>query len=120
MAEIHGFLARVTLALVLVTTAWCFRLLATRQPIGNTIIGGLVWVVGLLAVSALAGAVTAVVSGVPKDILHVVYGALAVPILPIAWAIGRSQPDGRRVVMVLTVASVIQVIVVVRLFMTGG
>ena len=120
MSEIHGFLARIVLVLVLATTAWSIGLLATRRPIRPMIVGGLVWVAGLLIVTAVLGAITAVTSHPPKDLLHFVYGALVITVLPIAWAIGRSRPDARRAVVVLSVASVVQVILVVRLFATGG
>ena len=120
MAEIHGFLARITLVLVLVTTAWSLGLLATRRSIQPALIGGLLWVVGLLAVTSLLGALTAATTHLPKDLLHLVYGALAIVVLPIAWAIGRSRQDPRRVVIVLAVASVVQAVLVLRLFQTGG
>jgi hypothetical protein len=120
MAEIHGFLARIVLVLVLVTAAWSIGLLATRRPIRPAIVGGLIWVAGLLVLTTLVGAVTALTSHVPKDLLHLVYGALVLTVLPIAWAIGRSRADARRAVLVLSVASVVQVILVVRLFATGG
>ncbi len=120
MAEIHGFLARITLVLVLVTAAWSVGLVATHRPMRPAIVGGLIWVGGLLVVTSLLGALTAATTHLPKDLLHLVYGALAIAVLPIAWAIGRSRRDARRVVLILAVACVVQVILVLRLFQTGG
>ncbi len=120
MAEVHAFLARIALVLVLVTAAWAGWLLASRRPMRPAIVGGLIWVVGLLVLTSLLGAVTAVTAHPPKDVLHLVYGALALSVLPIAWAAGRSRSDPRRVVIVLAVACVVQLILVVRLFQTGG
>jgi hypothetical protein len=120
VAEIHGFLARIALVLVLGTAAWAVALIATRRPMGPAIAGGLIWVVLMLVLTSLLGAVTALTVRPPRDFLHLVYGALAVSVLPIAWAVGRSRSDARRVVIVLAVACVVQLILVVRLFQTGG
>jgi len=120
MAEIHGFLARVTLVLILATTAWSGLLLATRRPIRPALVGGLIWVVGLLGLTGLMGALAAVTTDPPKDPLHVVYGVLALAVLPGAWAIGRSQADSRGAARVLVVASLVLLILVVRLFQTGA
>lgn len=120
MAELHGFLARVALVLILATTAWSGLLLATRRPVPPALVGGLIWVVGLLGLSGLAGVIAALSSGPPRDPLHLVYGALALAVLPGAWAISRSRPDARTTVRVLAVGSVVLIILVVRLFQTGG
>ena len=120
MADIHGFLARVTLALVLVTAAWSLVLLATRRPLRPSLVGGLVWVVGLLGLTSLLGVLVWATTHPPKDLLHLVYGVLAISVLPGAWALGRSRPDARRQVLVLAVASIVLAILVLRLFQTGG
>ena len=120
MAEAHGFVARIGLVLVLVTTAWALGLLATHRPMRPAIVGGLIWVAILLALTCVLGAATALSVHPPKDFLHLVYGALALSVLPIAWVVGRSRPEARRVVIVLSVACVVQLILVVRLFQTGG
>lgn len=120
MAEIHGFLARVTLVLILATTAWSGLVLVTRRPIRPALVGGLIWVVGLLGMTGLVGALAAVTTDPPKDPLHLVYGVLALTVLPGAWAISRSRVDARGTTRVLAVASVVQLILVARLFQTGG
>jgi hypothetical protein len=120
VAEVHGLLARVTLVLVLMTAAWSGAILVTGRPIRPALVGGLVWVVLLLAGTALLGAVVAITAHAPKDPLHLVYGTLAVVVMPGAWSIARAGHDSRRRVIVLAAASVVQIILVVRLFQTGG
>ncbi len=120
MAEVHGLLARVTLVLVLITAAWSGAILVTGRPVRPALVGGLIWVVLLLAGTALLGAVVAITAHAPKDPLHLVYGTLAVVVLPGTWWIVRAAYDSRRPVIVLAVASVVEIILVVRLFQTGG
>jgi len=120
MAEIHALSARIVLVLVLVTAAWSVVVAATRRPVGAALAGGLVWVVVMIAASGLLGVVTALVGSPPADPLHLVYGVLAVLVLPGTWAITRNRADPRRTALILGVASIVQVILVVRLFQTGG
>ncbi len=122
MAEIHGLAARIALLLVFLTTAWSAVLLVTRRPVQPILVGGLVWVAILLGASGLLGILSALTVAPPSDALHVVYGVLAIAVLPGAWAIARAgaRDDARRTVVVLVVASVVQLILVFRLFQTGG
>jgi hypothetical protein len=120
MAEVHGLLGRVVLVLVLVTAAWAGALVAARRPVQPALVGGLVWVVILVWLTGLLGVAEAVAVGAPDDALHIVYGGLTALVLPGAWAIARTRPDPRRTALVVAVASIVQVILVVRLFQTGG
>lgn len=120
MAEFHGLAARITLALVLVISGWAVMLAVTRRSIPPILLGGLVWALIMLALSGLAGVATALAVAPPGDPLHIVYGLLAVAVLPGAWGIAGLRRDPRRTVVVLAIASVVLLILVVRLFQTGG
>lgn len=120
MAEIHGLVARVVLVLVLVTAVWSIGVVASRRPVGAALAAGFAWVVVMVAASGLVGIVTAILGGPPADPLHVVYGVLALSLMPGAWAIARTRAEPRRTAVILTVAAIVQVILVVRLFQTGG
>jgi hypothetical protein len=120
MAEIHGLAAQITLVLVVVLGAWAVWLAATRRSIRPAIIGGLAWAVILLVATGLVGATIAVTKGPPKDPLHLVYGLLAISVLPGAWGIARLRDDARRSAMVLAIAMIVLLILVLRLFQTGG
>jgi hypothetical protein len=120
MAEIHALAARIVLVLVIVIAAWSVVLVAGRRPIRPALVGGLAWIVVLVAATGLLGIANAAAAGWPSDPLHIVYGVLAALVLPGAWAISQARPEPRRTVLVLAVASVVQVILVIRLFQTGG
>ena len=120
MADVHGLLARVVLVLAVVTVAWSAIIVAGRRSIRPALVGALVWIVILVIATGLLGVADAAATGVPSDPLHIVYGILAAFVLPGAWAIARTRPDPRRTALVVAIASVVQVILVVRLFQTGG
>ena len=120
MAEVHGLLARVVLVLVVVTAAWSVVLAAGHRPVRPALVGGLVWIVILAVATGLLGVANAVAAGAPGDPLHIVYGVLATLVMPGAWAIAQTRPGPQRTAPVLAVASIVQVILVVRLFQTGG
>lgn len=120
MAEVHALVARIVLVLVLITGAWSIGVAASRRSVGAALAGGLVWVVIMVAASGLVGIVTAILGSPPADPLHIVYGVLTVLVMPGAWAIARTRSDPRRTALVVAVASIVQVILVVRLFQTGG
>jgi hypothetical protein len=89
--------------------------LATYRILDRLILAQLA--VGALA--ATAGAATATSSAPPRDVLHLLYGALAV-IVPVAvrvWAQGRAA---RSVGRSVAVAALIALGATVRSFMTGS
>ncbi|MDH4141565.1 MAG: hypothetical protein OEV61_03050 [Chloroflexota bacterium] len=120
MAEFHGLAAQVSLVLAIGLGAWAVLLALTKRPLTPMLVGGLVWLVLLLVVTGLLGATSALAQTPPSDPLHIVYGLLAASVFPGAWAIARSQGQPRRTVIVLAVASVVELILVFRLFQTGG
>jgi hypothetical protein len=120
MAEIHGLAAQVTLVLVVVLSAWAIWLAGTRRSIRPAIVGGLAWTVILLVATSLVGATIALTKAPPKDPLHLVYGLLALSVLPGAWGIARLRDDARRTTIVLAIAMIVLLILVFRLFQTGG
>ncbi|HEX9551334.1 MAG TPA: hypothetical protein VF971_09585 [Candidatus Limnocylindrales bacterium] len=120
MAEIHGLLARIVLALALLTAAWAVVLLVARRPLGTALVAGLAWLAVLVAAAGLLGLVVALTIGVPGDPLHIVYGLLAAVVLPGAWVAARGRSNPSRSTLVIGVALVVEVILVVRLFQTGG
>lgn len=120
MADVHGLLARIVLVLGVMTAGWAAIVVAGRRPVQPALVGGLAWVVILVVATGVVGVAEAAATGAPSDPLHVVYGILAALVLPGAWAIARTRPDPRRTALVAAVASVVQIILVVRLFQTGG
>lgn len=120
MAEIHGLAARVTLLVAILIAAWSIGLAIARRPIPTLLQGGLVWAVVLIAVSGLLGVLVALVARPPADPLHVVYGLLALAVLPGAWGIARHGSDARRPVIVLVIAAIVLLVLLFRLFQTGG
>ena len=120
MAEIHALVARIVLVLVIVIAAWSVVLVVSHRPVGAALAAGVAWVVIMVAASGLFGIVTAILGGPPSDPLHIVYGVLAALVLPGAWAIARTRAEPQRTAVILAVASVVQVILVIRLFQTGG
>lgn len=120
MAEVHGLLARVALVLVLVTAAWSAGLAVGGRPVRSLLAVGLVWVVVLVVATGFVGVAGALTVGAPSDPLHIVYGLLATLVLPGAWALARGRAEPRRTALIVAVASIVQVILVVRLFQTGA
>ena len=120
MTDIHGLVAQITLVLVVLVGAWTILLAVRGRPLPTMLTGALVWVVLLLVATSLLGAIQASTGRPPGDPLHLVYGALATAVLPSAWLIARSGGEPRRTVRVLAIASVVLLILVFRLFQTGG
>jgi len=120
MAEIHGLAAQVTLVLVIIVAGWAVTLGLLRRPLPPLLLGGLGWAFLLLAGTSLLGVMVVLTDAPPADPLHIVYGLLAVAVLPGAWAIARMRDDPRRTVVVLAIASLVLLILVFRSFQTGG
>jgi len=117
--ELHLLAAQVVLVLVAVGAIGSIGSALLRRPPGAVLLGGLVWVVIGLALTAVVGLVILVDSGPPEDPLHIVYGVLAVSALPLAAAIAAGRSDGQRAVIAV-VAMIVLAVLVLRLFETGG
>lgn len=73
----------------------------------------------MLGLTAVLGIAAAISVHLPQDLLHLVYGALAVGVLPGA-AIVASGRTGPRQSVVWAIAGIVLLILVLRLFQTGG
>jgi len=119
VAPLHLLAAQLSLVLVVIGAAWLSVLVATRRSVGPMLLGALIWVLVAIGVAGLVGVIIALTAKPPDDPLHVLYGVLAAAALPGAALIARDRPPGQRPV-VLAIAMVVLLILVVRLFQTGG
>lgn len=94
-------------------------LAATKREPGAFFLGGVVWAWLAIAAGALAGIAVALGEHPPGDPLHVIYGVLAVAALPGAAVIARDRPGAARAV-VWAIGAIVVLILVFRLFQTGG
>ena len=119
MADLHGWLGRLSLALVAVDAVWLLALVLTRRVPGRptVLLIGVTTVV--IAVVAVLGALTAVVSSPPRDALHWLYALLALASLPVAAFVAASRPT-RPQALILLVGALALGVFVVRLIQTGG
>lgn len=90
-----------------------------RRAAGSFFVAGLVWTGLLVGVAAALGVGVAISDHAPRDLLHLVYGVLAVGLLPGA-AIVAGGRTGLRQTVVWAIAGLVLVILVLRLFQTGG
>ena len=103
----------------LVAVAWSIALIVTRRTPGSLFLGNLVWVFLAVAVAAGLGIAT-IVSGVPlRDGLHVVYGVLALGVLPGAMLVASGRPERQRSI-VAAVSTIVLAILLARLVQTGS
>jgi hypothetical protein len=72
-----------------------------------------------VAVAALFGIGVAVTDHPPRDALHLIYGLLAVSALPAAALVARGR-TGAEAAVVWMIAGIVLVILILRLFQTGG
>jgi hypothetical protein len=119
MADFHRFGAALALTLSLIALPWAAVALVVRRDPGRFFVANLAWVVLALGVTAIAG-LTFVLGGKgPKDPLHLVYGALVTAAWPAAGLVASGRSPRERLV-VMTVAAVVVLVLVARLFQTGG
>jgi hypothetical protein len=119
VSQAHAFVGQVAIVLGLVAVAWSIALVVARKAPGSFFLGNLVWAFLAVAAAAALGAAT-FVSGVPlRDGLHVVYGVLALGVLPGAMLIASGRPERQRSI-VAAVSAVVLVILLARLFQTGS
>lgn len=117
MQAVHGILADVAVAVVAGAGLWCVVLAALARP------GG-IWferlqrvVILSIAVTAAAGAIVFGLGARPDDGLHLIYGGVAVILLPIARSF-RSGASRRDALLMLAGCAVLGG-VLFRLFTTG-
>ena len=67
----------------------------------------------------MLGLGVAITDHIPRDPLHIVYGALAVGVVPGAAIVAGERTDVRRTV-IWAIAGIVLAILVLRLFQTGG
>ena len=119
MSQAHTLVGQIAIVLALIAAIWAVVLAITRRPVGSLVLGNVVWVGLAVVLAAVLGAATAVLVAPPGDVLHVVYGALALALLPGAVLIGSNRPVEQRPI-VAAVASVVLVILLFRLLQTGS
>ena len=119
MRDAHAFVGQVAIVLAAIAAVWSVALALTRRPTGTLFLGNVVWVGLAVVVAAVLGAGTAILVGPPGDALHIVYGVLAVGLLPGAVAVAAGRPAEQRPV-VAAVASIVLVILLFRLVQTGS
>jgi hypothetical protein len=91
----------------------------TRRTAGSFFVAGTLWTGLVIGLAAALGVGVAITDHAPHDLLHVVYGVLAVGALPGA-AIVAGARTGPRQTVVWAVAGIVLVILILRLFQTGG
>lgn len=119
MSQAHALVGQVAIVLGLVAVVWSIVLIVTRREPGALFLGGLVWVFLAVAGAAALGPATIVSGGQLRDGLHVVYGVLALGVLPGAMVIASGRP-GRQRSIVAAVSAIVLVILLARLFQTGA
>jgi hypothetical protein len=116
---VHGLAAQVALVLALVMAGSATVLALTRRGLGSFFIAGTLWAGLVVGAAAVLGIGVAITDHVPRDPLHIVYGALAVGVVPGAALLASGRTDARRAV-VWAIAGIVLTILVMRLFQTGG
>ncbi|HEX2756545.1 MAG TPA: hypothetical protein VHM48_13845 [Candidatus Limnocylindrales bacterium] len=119
MSGAHAVVGQVAVILTMIATIWAIAMAITHRPLGSLFLGNLVWVAIAVVIAAALGAVTALAEGPPRDVLHVVYGVLALGTLPGA-AIVATGRSVRQQAIVAAVAATILVILLFRLVQTGS
>ena len=115
----HGLAAQVALVLALVIAGSAIALAITRRPIGSFFVAGVLWTGIVVGLTAALGIWSAITDHAPHDPLHLVYGALAVGLVPGAAMVARGR-GGPQQMVIWAIAGIVLVILVLRLFQTGG
>lgn len=118
MSELHRLGGQLALALAVVGLAWSLVLLALRAEPGRLFAANLVWLGLAIVASAGIGALMLLAGGSPRDGLHLLYGVLAVGALPATLLLVEGRPRQRSAIR--AIAGLVLVILLLRLFETGG
>lgn len=119
MSQAHALVGQIALVLGVIAAGWSIVLVGTHRRPGSLFLGSVVWVGLAVGLAAVLGAATAVSVGPPRDALHLVYGALALALVPSAVLIASNRPVDQRAA-VAAVASIVLVILLFRLLQTGA
>lgn len=119
MKDAHALLGQLAIVLGIVGAIWAIAAAVARRQTGPLFVASLVWVVIVVALAALLGIATAVSNGPPKDALHIVYGVLALAVLPGAALLASGRP-ARQQATYAAVAMTVLLILLFRLFQTGA
>lgn len=115
----HNLAAQVALVLALVTAGSATALALTRRPAGSFFLAGALWTGLVVGLTAALGVAVAIADQLPRDPLHIVYGALAVGVMPGAAIIAGGR-TGPRQTVVWAIAGIVLVVLILRLLQTGG
>jgi hypothetical protein len=114
---VHGFLADVAVAVVAVAAVWCVVLAVLARPGGRWFDRLQRVIILSIAAAAAAGAIVFVLGSRPDDGLHLLYGGVAIIILPVARSF-RSGASRRDALLMLAGCALLGG-VLFRLFTTG-
>ena len=98
---------------------WSVGLVVARRAPGPLFRVNLIWVEVVVAAAAAVGGLFLLTGGGPQDALHTLYGVLAVAALPIAASYAGGRSD-RQAAVTWLIATIVLLILVLRLFQTGG
>lgn len=119
MSQAHALVGEVAVVLGAIAAVWAVALVLTRRPVGSLFLGGLVWVGMAIGIAAVLGVGTAITGGPPHDPLHLVYGALALGVLPGA-AVAAAGRTARQRTIIVALATIVLLIILLRLVQTGA
>jgi hypothetical protein len=114
---IHQVLAYAAVIGVAIVAAWTLVLVVTKRSPGRGYARAQASMVGIVALAAIVGVVVFVSGARPADGLHLLYGAVAILLIPFARSFLRGV--ARRDTLILLVAVVALGGVIYRLFATG-
>ena len=117
MQAIHQVLADAALVAVVIVLAWTVVLAVTKGTPGRGYERAQASMVRIIALAAIVGAASFISGARPADGLHLVYGAVAILLIPFARSFLRGV--GRRDTLILLVAVAVLGGVMYRLFATG-
>jgi hypothetical protein len=118
IATLHGWLAAGTAIVAVIVLLGAVALGIGRRGARSWIDRAILVALALVAIDLLLGAVLLAVGHAPMDLLHVVYGGVALVVLPVARWAGRAG-DVRRRALWVAGGSVVLLGVLLRLLQTG-
>jgi hypothetical protein len=117
VTELHRLLGLLVLGLALLSAAWSAGLTVLGRPGGRLFIANLGWTAATALLAAVVGLFRLVSGSGLADPLHLIYGALAVVVLPGFALVGARRSHGQE--LVILIGTIVLLIVILRLFQTG-